>query len=299
METVISSNLNLPKVASGKVREIFDADPHLLMVSTDRISVYDVVLPTPIPHKGEVLTGLSVFWFELLADVCPNHLVSYRASEIGYSDSEIVGRTMLVRRAEMLPIEAVVRGYLSGSGWSDYKATGEVCGVKLPAAMRESDRLESPIFTPATKATSGHDENIATAEAAAIVGDAGLVREVERLSIEIYERGRTYCAERGVILADTKLEFGLVDGELTLCDEVLTPDSSRYWSQTDWQPGATPMSFDKQFVRDFAASTGWDRTDPGPSLPAEVVSQTTARYLDAYRLVVGTDLESFLEKARS
>jgi phosphoribosylaminoimidazole-succinocarboxamide synthase len=286
-------SVDLPRVASGKVREVFDAGPHLLMVATDRISVYDVVLPTPIPDKGAVLNGLSVFWFDFTKDIVPNHLVEWRG--LPYEDAR--GRGMLVRRAEMLPIECAVRGYLFGSSWKDYQKTGSVCGVELPKGMREADRLDAPIFTPATKAVTGHDENIDFDAAASLVGDRALVERVREVSIELFEAASRHAETAGIILCDTKFEFGLVDGELTLCDEVFTPDSSRFWPADSWTPGTAPPSFDKQYVRDYSDSIGWDHTYPGPELPDDVVAGTTRRYREAYELIAGRPLDDFLAEA--
>lgn len=278
---------------------MFDAGEHLLMVATDRISVFDVVLPTPILDKGAVLSGLSVFWFERTKAIVPNHLVAWRLREFpeNMRSPELAGRSMLVRRAEMVPLECVVRGYITGSGWKDYRATGEVCGHELPAGLLEAQQLPEPLFTPATKALTGHDENISIAQAKEIVGDAGLVERIADVSIRLYMDARDYSASRGIILADTKLEFGLVDGELTLCDEVLTPDSSRYWPADSWEPGSSPPSFDKQYVRDYAETVGWDKTDPGPELPDEVVTGTTARYREAYERVTGRSFEDYMKDA--
>jgi phosphoribosylaminoimidazole-succinocarboxamide synthase len=260
-------------LASGKVRELYALDnDRLLLVASDRISTFDVVLPTEIPDKGRVLTGLSAFWFARTATVIPNHLLALQAD----------GRSTECRRLEMLPIECVVRGYLSGSGWKDYRATGEVCGHTLPPDLRESDRLPEPIFTPATKAQSGHDENIDRETAARLVG-AERFDEVERAALALYALVSDYALERGIILADTKLEFGTDEtGQLVLGDEAFTPDSSRFWPVDDYEPGRTPPSFDKQFVRDYCETLGWDKTDPGPELPEDVVAGTRARYIEAF-----------------
>ncbi|HVE92536.1 MAG TPA: phosphoribosylaminoimidazolesuccinocarboxamide synthase [Actinomycetota bacterium] len=290
-------DVGLPHVASGKVREIFDAGEHLLMVATDRVSVFDVVLPTPIPEKGAVLTGLSVFWFDRTQQIVPNHLVEWRGATMPGGAGSVGGRAMLVRKAQMLPIECVVRGYLVGSGWKDYKRTGEVCGVELPEGLREADKLPEPIFTPATKAHTGHDENIDSDSAASIVGDASLVKRAAEISIALYEFGRAHAESRGILLADTKFELGLVDGELVLCDECLTPDSSRYWPADSWEPGATPPSYDKQYVRDYADSVGWDHSAPGPELPDEVVQGTRARYREAFERITGMTLDQHLGQA--
>jgi phosphoribosylaminoimidazole-succinocarboxamide synthase len=267
--------------SSGKVREIYEWEDDLLMVASDRISIYDVVMPTPILDKGKVLNRISEFWFELTGDIVPNHFLSSDVPE------EVAERGMRVRRLEMYPVECVVRGYLSGSGWKEYKAGGAVCGIELPSGLRESDRLPEPIFTPATKAEIGdHDENVDFDRAAEIVGDRALMEELRRISIEVYQRGAEHAAERGIILADTKFEFGSHAGaEIVLGDEVLTPDSSRFWPADRYEPGKTQPSFDKQFVRDRATGSGWDRTPPAPELPADVIEQTRAKYVEAYERV--------------
>jgi phosphoribosylaminoimidazole-succinocarboxamide synthase len=267
--------------SSGKVREIYEWDDDLLMVASDRISIYDVVMPTPITDKGKVLNRISEFWFELTADVVPNHFISSDVPE------EVAERAMRVRRLEMYPVECVVRGYITGSGWKEYKEDGEVCGISLPENLLESDKLPEPIFTPATKAEIGdHDENVDFDRAAEIVGDRGLMEELKQISIEVYRRGAEHAAERGIILADTKFEFGRDENDrIVLADEVLTPDSSRFWPADRWQPGKTPPSFDKQFVRDWATGSGWDKTPPAPELPADVVEQTRAKYVEAYERV--------------
>jgi phosphoribosylaminoimidazole-succinocarboxamide synthase len=290
--------VDLARVASGKVREMFDAGEHLLMVATDRISVFDVVLPTPIPGKGAVLNGLSIYWFDQTSDIVPNHLVSWRSSDLPVQSDELAGRSMLVRRAEMLPLECVVRGFITGSGWNDYQSTGEVCGHKLPEGLLEAQQLPEPLFTPSTKALEGHDQNISVAEAKEIVGDAGLVDRMADVSIRLYERARDLASERGIILADTKFEFGTVEGELVLCDEAFTPDSSRYWPADEWSPGTNPPSFDKQFVRDHASSVGWDKTHPGPELPDEVVAGTTKRYREAYERITERGFDDYMAEAR-
>lgn len=292
-------DLDLPRVASGKVREIFDAGDHLLMVATDRISVFDVVLPTPIPGKGAVLAGLSQFWFEQTKSIVANHLVAWRLAEFPpeMRSEALLGRAQLVRKAEMIPLECVVRGYITGSGWKDYKNTGEVCGHTLPKGLLEAQQLPEPLFTPSTKAISGHDENISVAQAREIVGDGALVDRLADVAIRLYEFARDYSASRGIILADTKYEFGLVDGELTVCDELFTPDSSRYWPADEWVPGSNPPSFDKQFVRDYAETVNWDKSYPGPELPDEVVRGTTARYREAYEHITGRSFETYLKDA--
>jgi phosphoribosylaminoimidazole-succinocarboxamide synthase len=272
-------------LGSGKVREIYALDAaRLLLVASDRISVFDVVLPTPIPDKGRVLTGLSGFWFARTRSICPNHLLALRAD----------GRSTECRRLTMLPIECVVRGYLAGSGWKDYRATGEVCGHRLPAGLRESDRLPQPIFTPATKAQSGHDENIPREQAAALVG-AERFAEAERLSIALYRFASEHARARGIVIADTKFEFGVDgDGRLVLGDEALTPDSSRFWPADQYAPGGPQPSFDKQFVRDFAEKTGWGKTYPGPELPADVVTGTRARYVEAFERLTGIGFDLYV-----
>jgi phosphoribosylaminoimidazole-succinocarboxamide synthase len=269
--------------SSGKVREIYEWDDDLLMVASDRISIYDVVMPTPIPDKGKVLNRMSLFWFELTSDIVPNHLVSEDVPE------EVMDRAMRVRKLEMYPVECVVRGYLSGSGWKEYRESGAVCGIELPSGLRESDKLPEPIFTPATKAEIGdHDENVDFDRAAEIVGDRALMEELRRISIEVYTRGAEHAAERGIILADTKFELGRHPGaEVVLADEVLTPDSSRFWPVDLYEPGKTQPSFDKQYVRDWANEAGWDHTPPAPELPADVVEQTRAKYVEAYERITG------------
>ncbi len=283
-------------VGSGKVREIFDVgDDRLLLVATDRISAYDVVLAQGIPDKGKVLTGLSHYWFEVTEDICPNHFVSIQAEDlpdVGLTD--VAGRAMVCRRAEPIPIEFVVRGYLSGSGWKEYKRGGEVCGHRLPAGLVESDRLPEPILTPATKATTGHDENITEDRARDIAGAA--YDRARSYALEIYVKAAALAAERGIIIADTKFEFGLVDGEVILIDEILTPDSSRFWPVDAYAPGGSQPSFDKQYVRDWLDASGWDHSPPPPDLPADVVAASRGRYLEAYERITGRSLESFLKE---
>jgi phosphoribosylaminoimidazole-succinocarboxamide synthase len=272
-------------VGSGKVRELFELDDErLLLVATDRISTFDVVLPTEIPDKGRVLTGLSGFWFARTRDIVPNHLLALRED----------GRSTEARRLSMLPIECVVRGYLAGSGWKDYGATGEVCGHRLPKGLRESDRLPEPIFTPATKAQEGHDENIDRERAAELVGE-DLFAEVERISLELYRFAAEYALERGIVIADTKFELGTgPDGALTLGDEALTPDSSRFWPADEYEPGRGQPSFDKQYVRDYCETLGWDKSPPGPELPDEVVAGTRARYVEAFEQLTGISFDDYL-----
>ena len=274
--------------ASGKVREVYEAGDDLLLVATDRISIYDVILPDPIPDKGRVLTAMSAFWFDRTNAIVPNHLLS-----IEDVPEEVRGQAMLVRRLDMYPVECVVRGYLSGSGWREYRETGSVCGIGLPSGLSEADRLPRPIFTPATKADFGdHDENVSFDEAAELIGDRPLMEELRRISIELYEFGARHAAERGIILADTKFEFGSHPGaEVVLGDEVMTPDSSRFWPEDEYEPGRAQPSFDKQFVRDWADATGWDHSPPGPELPEDVIAQTRDRYLEAYRRITGEDLD--------
>jgi phosphoribosylaminoimidazole-succinocarboxamide synthase len=272
-------------VGSGKVRELYALDDdRLLLVASDRISTFDVVLPTEIPDKGRVLTGLSAFWFARTGDVCANHLLALRAD----------GRSTECRRLEMLPIECVVRGYLSGSGWKDYAATGAVCGHALPSGLTESAQLPEPIFTPATKATTGHDENIDRRQAAELVGDE-LFAEVERVSIALYRSAAEHARARGIIIADTKFEFGLDEGRrLVLGDEALTPDSSRFWPLDGYTAGGPQPSFDKQYARDYCESLGWDKTDPGPELPDDVVAGTRARYVEAFERLTGIPFDDYL-----
>jgi len=282
-------------IAQGKVRDIYEAgNDRLLMVASDRISTYDVVHPTPIPDKGAVLTGLTTFWLDQTSDICPNHLVSYTDVPEGQR-----GRAMLVERLEMVPVECVVRGYITGSGWKDYQATGAVCGIDLPDGLRESQQLPEPIFTPATKAEIGdHDENVDFDRAAEIVGDRGLLEELRRLSIAVYERGAEHARQRGIVLADTKLEFGRrADGTIVLGDEVLTPDSSRFWPADGYEPGRPQPSFDKQYVRDWASASGWDKSPPAPAIPTEVVDGTRARYVEAYQRIADEPFERWLERS--
>src|SRR6202140_5034926 len=279
--------------ARGKVRDIYDAGDKLLIVATDRLSAFDVILPTPIPDKGRVLTQLSLFWFELLRDVIPNHVLSATEFPPPFDAhrEELAGRSMLGRKTEPLPIECVVRGYVSGSGWKDYRTTGKICGIALPAGLRESERLPEPIFTPATKAATGHDENIPFDQAAALIGRERAER-VRNISIEIYRRAAQYAEPRGILLADTKFEFGLLNDSagveaLIWIDEALTPDSSRFWPAAQYQPGGPQPSFDKQFVRDYLERIHWPKIPPGPELPAEVVAATREKYLEAFGILTG------------
>lgn len=282
----------LTPAARGKVRDIYDLGDKLLIVATDRLSAFDVILPTPIPDKGRVLTQLSLFWFNLLKDVIPNHVLSstdFPAPFDKFTD-DLAGRSMVVRKTKPLPIECVVRGYVSGSGWKDYRATGKICGIALPSGLRESDRLPAPIFTPATKAASGHDENISFEKAASLIGNA-LAEKVRTVSLEIYNRAAAYAEPRGIILADTKFEFGLLNNDLIWIDEALTPDSSRFWSAKLYSPGGPQPSFDKQFVRDYLERMQWPKTPPGPELPPEVVGATRAKYREAFRILTGRELD--------
>ncbi len=283
----------LTLLSSGKVREVYELGDDLLIVASDRISTYDVIHPTPIPGKGAVLTGLSDFWFERTGAIVPNHLISVTDRV----PDEVRGRAMVATRLKMLPIECVVRGYITGSGWSDYQATGSVSGIELPAGLEESQQLPEPLFTPSTKAEVGHDEAINFDQAADLVGDRALTERVRDLAIELYSFAAAYARERGVILADTKFEFGLDgDGELVVGDEVLTPDSSRYWPVDGYQVGHGQPSFDKQFVRDWATASGWDKSEPAPALPDDVVEGTTARYAEAYQLITDEPLSAWLQR---
>jgi phosphoribosylaminoimidazole-succinocarboxamide synthase len=275
----------------GKVRDIYEVGDRLLIVATDRLSAFDVVLPTPIPEKGRVLTQLSLFWFDLLRDVIPNHVLTATdfPPELAAYRAQLDGRSMLCQKTKPLPIECVVRGYLSGSGWKDYLATGRVCGIPLPARLRESERLPEAIFTPSTKATAGHDENISFGEAASRIGGE-LAERVRGVSLDIYRRAAAYAEPRGIILADTKFEFGLVGDQLIWIDEALTPDSSRFWPADGYQLGRAQPSFDKQYVRDYLERIGWNKQPPGPELPPEVVEATRAKYREAYRQLTGQEL---------
>ena len=277
----------LRHVASGKVREIYELDAdHLLFVASDRMSAFDVVMAEPIPDKGRVLTGLTAFWLEHLADVVPNHLVSLDVPVAVAGEVDLAGRVMVVRRADMLPIECIVRGYLSGSAWAEYQRSGSMHGTPLPAGLRQSERLPEPVFTPSTKAAAGHDENISF-EAAESLAGTELAAEARRISLAAYGKAADLAAQRGIIIADTKFELGLIDGRLCICDEVLTPDSSRFWPADAWEPGRTPPSFDKQPLRDWLESTGWDKTPPPPTLPREVIDATRNRYVEAYERLTG------------
>lgn len=288
-------------ILRGKVREVHDVgDGRLVMVTSDRISAYDVIMPTEIPGKGQVLTGLSVHWFARMADIVPNHLLGWRLSEMpdGWRRRELAGRVMLVKRLDMLPVECVVRGYLAGSGWRDYARTGVTSGVRLPDGLRQADPLPTPIFTPAAKAQMGeHDENITAADAARAVGP-DLAALAERISLAVYARAADDCRDAGIILADTKFEMGTdSSGTLVLGDEVCTPDSSRFWPADLWQPGQSPQSFDKQYLRDWLDASGWDHSPPAPELPPDVVVGTRARYVEAYERITGRPFTEWLEEA--
>jgi phosphoribosylaminoimidazole-succinocarboxamide synthase len=290
----VSALADLPLIASGKVRELYDLGDRLLLVATDRISTYDAIHPTPIPDKGKVLTGLSVFWFERLGGVVPNHFLS--ATE-GVPD-EVRGRALVVRKLSMLPVECVVRGYITGSGWKDYKATGVVSGIDLPPGLQESEQFPQPLYTPSTKAEVGHDEAIDFEQTVDLLGgDRALAEQVRDVSIELYATAAEHARSRGVILADTKFELGRdADGTLTLGDEVLTPDSSRFWPAEGFAVGQGQPSFDKQYVRDWAAGTGWDKQPPAPPIPDDVVARTRAKYVEAYELITGEPFDAWLER---
>jgi phosphoribosylaminoimidazole-succinocarboxamide synthase len=287
---------NMPGVklhGRGKVRDIYDLGDHFLIVATDRLSAFDVVLPTPIPDKGKVLTQMSAFWFDHFKPFVPNHVVStdvrdYPANLRQFSD-QLEGRSMLVRKAKVFPVECVVRGFLTGSGLKDYNKTGKVCGIALPVGLRDSDRLPQPIFTPATKAETGHDENISEDEAGRIVG-ADAIKRLKELTLSIYSRAVDFASARGIIICDTKFEFGVIDGQITIVDEMLTPDSSRFWPASEYSPGKPQPSFDKQFVRDYLERLGWNKQPPAPELPAEIVEATSAKYREALRILTGRDL---------
>ena len=283
------------KLRSGKVREIFDLGENLLVVATDRISAFDCILPTAIPHKGEVLTQMSAYWFEVL-DFVPNHFITTNfklfPEELKPFEAQLSGRSMLVRKAEPLPIECVARGYLAGSGWKEYQAEGIVCGHRLPPGLVQASRLPETLFTPATKAETGHDENITWKQCRALVGEE-LATEVRDRTIALYEHGRARAAQVGIIVADTKFEFGMAGDEILLIDECLTPDSSRFWPEASCTPGGSPPSYDKQFVRDYLETLDWDKTDPAPALPADVIEKTSAKYIEAYEKLTGRKLLGF------
>jgi phosphoribosylaminoimidazole-succinocarboxamide synthase len=290
-----ASLLDLELISQGKVRDIYAVgDDRLLMVTSDRISTYDVVHPTPVPDKGKVLTGLTAFWLDRTTDIVPNHVVSFTDVP-----EDVRGRAMLVERLEMVPVECVVRGYITGSGWKDYQRSGAVCGIELPDGLQESEQFPEPLFTPATKAEVGdHDENIDFDRAAEIIGDRALLEELRRLSIALYEHGAAHARERGIILADTKFEFGRrADGTIVLGDEVLTPDSSRFWPADGYEPGHGQPSFDKQYVRDWATASGWDKTPPAPPIPDDVIAGTRARYVEAYEQIADEPFAKWLQRS--
>ncbi len=287
---------DLPLLASGKVREIYDLGDELLIVASDRISTYDVVHPTPIPDKGSVLTGVSTFWFERTTDIVANHVISVTDGV----PEEARGRGMVVRKLKMLPVECVVRGYITGSGWKDYQATGKVSGHTLPEGLRESDRLPEPLFTPSTKADVGHDEAIDFEGAVALIGDRALAERVRDVSLALYDHAAEHARAHGIILADTKFELGLdADGELTIGDEMCTPDSSRFWPADQYEPGRGQPSFDKQYVRDWASSTGWDRNPPAPPIPDDVVARTREKYVEAYERITGEPFSAWVDRTRA
>jgi phosphoribosylaminoimidazole-succinocarboxamide synthase len=280
--------------ARGKVRDIYDLDRHFLIIATDRLSAFDVVLPTPIPNKGKVLNQMSVFWFDLFKDVVPNHVVSTQVSDYpenlhSFRD-QLEGRSMLVKKAKVFPVECVARGFLTGSGLKDYNRTGQVCGIPLPPGLRDSDRLPEPIFTPSTKAAAGHDENISEERAGEVIGRENILR-LKELTLLLYGRGVEYASKRGIIICDTKFEFGIIDGQVTIVDEMLTPDSSRFWPADQYSPGKPQQSFDKQFVRDYLEKIGWNKQPPAPALPEEIVNATSAKYVEALRVLTGRELQ--------
>ena len=294
MDAIFETSLpGIERLARGKVRDVYASGEFLVIVATDRLSAFDYVLPTPIPDKGKVLTQLTLFWLEMLRDIVPNHFVSANVADyppqFHASRKQLEGRSMLVRRARMIDIECVARGYVSGSGWKDYKRDGRICGIPLPGGLRDSDKLPEPIFTPATKAQSGHDENISFDAAAGAVGRE-LAERLRGLTLQIYHRAAQYAETRGVIIADTKFEFGFIGDQLTLADEVLTPDSSRFWPRASYQPGGPQPSFDKQYVRDYLESVHWNKQPPAPALPADVIRRTSEKYREAYRVLTGKSL---------
>ena len=294
MPAVTDTNLpGLKMISRGKVRDIYDLGDRLLLIATDRISAFDVVLPQPVPDKGKVLHQVSLFWFDHFKDVVPNHIAAGRVDdfppELRAHREVLAGRTALVRKAKMFPIECVASGYLAGSGWKEYRTSGTVCGVKLPAGLKESDKLPEPIFTPSTKAETGHDENIDFERAAGIVGREAATT-LRDLTLSLYAKAADFARGKGIIIADTKFEFGVIDGRVALCDEVLTPDSSRFWPADQYKPGGPQPSFDKQFVRDWLESIHWNKQPPAPSLPAEVIEGTRARYVEALRILSGHGL---------
>jgi phosphoribosylaminoimidazole-succinocarboxamide synthase len=295
MNTITKTDLSGVKLhGRGKVRDIYDLGEHFLIVATDRLSAFDVVLPTPIPNKGKVLTQMSAFWFDHFKNFVPNHVVSTRVEdypkELQPFRDQIEGRSMLVRKAKVFPVECVARGFLTGSGLKDYNQTGSVCGITLPPGLRDSDRLPQPIFTPSTKAETGHDENISEEHAGNIIGPENIER-LKELTLSLYSRGVEYALTRGIIICDTKFEFGVIDGEITIVDEMLTPDSSRFWPAERYSPGKPQPSFDKQFVRDYLERVRWNKQPPGPELPDEIVKATSGKYVEALRLLTGRELQ--------
>jgi len=297
--TVVQTNLPGIKLhGRGKVRDIYDLGDHFLIVVTDRLSAFDVVLPTPIPEKGKVLNQMSAFWFDHFKDVVPNHVVSTRVedypSQVQAFRDQLEGRSMLVRKAKVFPVECVARGFLTGSGLKDYNRTGKVCGIPLPAGLRDSDRLPQPIFTPSTKAEAGHDENISEEEAGRIIG-AENIKRLKELTLSLYSKGVEFAATRGIIICDTKFEFGIIDGKISIIDEMLTPDSSRFWPADQYVAGKPQPSFDKQFVRDYLERIGWNKVAPGPELPADIVAATSAKYVEAYRILTGKSLSAAMK----
>ncbi len=298
IDSIWETKLPLPLAGRGKVRDIYSvSEDRLLIITTDRLSAFDVVLPDPIPLKGQVLTQISVFWFNFLKDVVPNHLITANVDEMDLPKevkqkfgAVLEGRSMLVKKAKPLPVECVIRGYITGSGWKDYQKTGAVCGHRLPAGLRQCDKLTRPFFTPATKATVGHDENIDFQTTAKAIGER-LAKKVEEVSTRLYEKGRDYADTKGILIADTKFEFGLVGNELILIDEVLTPDSSRFWPKEGYEPGHDQPSFDKQIVRNYLLELGWNQKPPAPKLPAEIIEKTSRAYSDIFRRLTGKELE--------
>jgi phosphoribosylaminoimidazole-succinocarboxamide synthase len=298
--TVVQTNIpGIQLHGRGKVRDIYDLGEHYLIVVTDRLSAFDVVLPTPIPNKGKVLNQMSAFWFEHFKDAVPNHVVSTRVEDyppqLRPFRDQLEGRSMLVRKAKVFPVECVARGFLTGSGLKDYNRTGKVCGIALPAGLRDSDRLPQPIFTPSTKAEAGHDENISEDEAGRIIG-ADNIQRLKELTLSLYSQGVEFAAKRGIIICDTKFEFGTIDGKISIIDEMLTPDSSRFWPADQYVPGKPQPSFDKQFVRDYCEALGWDKTYPGPALPDDVVEGTRGRYVEAFELLTGVGFDEYVAR---
>ena len=293
--TLTKTNLSGLKLhGRGKVRDIYDLGEHFLIVATDRLSAFDVVLPTPIPNKGKVLTQMSAFWFDHFKNVIPNHVVATNVDDypkdLREFRDQLEGRSMLVKKAKVFPVECVARGFLTGSGLKDYNKTGQVCGIPLPPGLRDSDRLPQPIFTPSTKAEAGHDENISEEQAAKIIGHDNIGR-LKEFTLNLYSRGVEYASKRGIIICDTKFEFGTIDGQIAIVDEMLTPDSSRFWPADQYSPGKPQPSFDKQFVRDYLERIGWNKQPPAPELPEDIVNATSAKYIEALRVLTGRDLQ--------